>query len=405
MKYIIALCLHLLPIFIIGQDWDILYKFSPEQTLQKIKFRNSQFGLTVGSLYNGSTKNIHRTTNGGQNWTDVSSGFTGMRFMDIFFVEDSLVYMSGNDGIILRSLDGGLNWNKLQTETKEQLWGLYFQSRKIGFAVGSNGTILKTTNGGTVWENIPTGINNLLYDVTFTYNGIGFASGSNILLRTDNGGDSWFPVQNFPYKAPADWIRSIQFTNNLDGFACADIGRIYRTSDGGEHWERLNSPTEEALLDLDFLDDNHGLVCGFNGTILFTEDRGQTWKAMTTPLANEHFYSVDYVGEQDAFVCTHYGKILKLHKAVQTNDWKLEEISLFPNPCMDEINISQLASSDFKPLFYELYNATGELIQRNTIRSTEDSSIPTNQLTPGNYFLYLSSMHSDRKQMIKIIKQ
>jgi photosystem II stability/assembly factor-like uncharacterized protein len=114
--------------------------------------------------------------------------------------------------------------------------------------------ILKTEDGGESWVSIPTGINNLLYSICFVDDKKGFASGSNVLLRTDDGGDSWTAVKDFPFTPPADWIRRIKFVNTQVGYACADIGRIYKTEDGGAHWTSLSSGVQEALMDLDFAD-------------------------------------------------------------------------------------------------------------------------------------------------------
>lgn len=404
MKSILLPCILCLSVPLSAQEWNDVYHFNPEQTLQKIRFHDPSLGLTVGSLYNGSTNNIHRTTNGGKTWTDHSSGYTGMRFMDIFYVEDSVVFMSGNDGLILRSLDGGRNWVTLKTGTSEQLWGLWFQSRKIGFAVGSNGIILRTTNGGTVWDEIPSGVNNLLYDVVFTPSGKGFASGSNILLQTENGGDSWSPVTGFPFKAPADWIRSMRFLDDNNGFACADIGRIYRTTDGGNSWERLNSPTTEALFDIDFLDHDHGLICGFNGTILRTSNGGDAWLPMSSPLGNEHLYSVDITSSGEAYICTHFGHILKLQKLVNTNDWQWTEVELFPNPTQDYINLRFLFDGDLsRKLHYEISDLSGRIeIQGEADSNSEPISVKP--MPPGNYIVKVFDKKHFATQSIQLIK-
>jgi len=217
-----------------GQDWKDIYRFAPAQTLNKIKFLDGQTGFTAGSLYNGSFENIHITHDGGKTWVNANSGYTAMRFMDIFIVDANTIYMSGNEGIVIRSIDGGVHWETLNTGTKEQLWGIHFLTKAIGVAVGSNGIIIRTINGGTDWEIIPSGISNLFYDVFFTPQGIGFASGSNALYKSTDMGASWNPVSQFPFQAPADWIRSIKMVNETIGYACADIGRIYKTIDGGD---------------------------------------------------------------------------------------------------------------------------------------------------------------------------
>jgi len=323
----------------VSQDWKDHYHFNPQQTLNRIKFLDGMTGFTAGSLYNGSTENIHITHDGGKTWTDASSGYTAMRFMDIFIQDLSTIFMSGNEGLVIRSKDGGKSWQTMNTNTKEQLWGIYFTSAEIGFAVGSNGIIIRTKNGGNDWETIPTGINNLFYDVYFTPQGIGFASGSNTLWKTDDLGLSWYPIADFPFEAPADWIRCIKMVNEKVGFACADIGRIYKTEDGGDHWERLESGVQEPLFDLDFVDELHGIVCGFNGTILKTDDGGLSWTPMISPLGIEHLYSIDLISKDLGFICTHTGRVLKLNMASGTHLANTDLITVYPNPSTNYIKL------------------------------------------------------------------
>ncbi len=327
---------------VFAQDWKDVYHFNPSQTLNKLKFLNDQTGFTAGSLYNGSKENIHITHDGGKTWSNVSSGYTSMRFMDIFILDSSTIFMSGNDGIIIRSTDGGGSWQTMHTGITEQLWGIYFLNQNLGFAVGSNGTIIRSTNGGLDWESVPTGISNLFYDVFFTKQGIGFASGSNVLYKTIDNGDNWFPVTDFPFEAPADWIRSIKMVNENTGYACADIGRIYKTTDGGDHWIRLQSGTQEALFDVSFVDELNGMICGFNGTILSTNDGGQSWKQLANPISNEIFYSIDLITKDLGYICTHTGHILKLNLKTGLKDeiYADHKDLLYPNPCQNNVHLT-----------------------------------------------------------------
>ncbi|MBK6351923.1 MAG: hypothetical protein IPF46_00635 [Saprospiraceae bacterium] len=187
-----------------AQSWKEITRFSPQQTIQKIRFLTSELGYCVSSLYNGSTMNIHKTTNGGLSWTDQSSGYSN------------------------------------------PVYGHFYPQRTNRFL-----------------------------------------------------------------GPPADWIRRIKFVNTQVGYACADIGRIYKTVDGGTKWTSLNSGVQEPLMDLDFADVLTGVVVGFNGTILKTTDGGQSWTQMPSPLGPEHLFSVDLVNQNSGFICTCLGRILR----------------------------------------------------------------------------------------------
>lgn len=294
-----------------AQDWREIQRFNPAQTIQKIRFLNSELGYCTSSLYNGSTMNIYKTTNGGLSFTPQNSGYASMRFMDIFIRDEQTVWICGNEGLILHTRDGGLKWETQNSGTREQIWGIAFTDDLHGHACGANGLLLRTADGGKTWEQRPSGINNLFYSIYFIDGQKGFASGSNVLMRTDDGGENWYKVTNFPFSPPADWIRRIVFADDRTGYACADIGRIYKTTDGGDSWTRLESGVQEALMDLDFADAEVGVAVGFNGTILRTVNGGSSWEQMQSPLGAEHLFSVDLISKNLGFIATHQGRILK----------------------------------------------------------------------------------------------
>ena len=105
-----------------SQGWFINNTFSPAQSLQAIKFYDANTGYTTAPVYGGSMMEIHKTTNGGQTWTDQNAGYTGERFMCIWIINPDTVYISGNDGHILKTVNGGQNWVTKRSDTLVQLW-------------------------------------------------------------------------------------------------------------------------------------------------------------------------------------------------------------------------------------------------------------------------------------------
>jgi photosystem II stability/assembly factor-like uncharacterized protein len=54
----------------------------------------------------------------------------------------------GEDGTILRTINGGAAWTAQDSGTTNWLSGVSFIDANTGWAVGGSGTILHTTNGG-----------------------------------------------------------------------------------------------------------------------------------------------------------------------------------------------------------------------------------------------------------------
>ncbi len=117
------------------------------------------------------------------------------------------------------------------------------------WASGTGGTVLRSTDGGVTWEARP------------------IAEARSFDLRD---------------------IEAISATVAYAMVAGSDTGRIYKTTDGGEHWVRQYDDTRKGIfLDaLAFWDESHGVAMGdpMNGhfVVLRTEDGGATWTQAPT---------------------------------------------------------------------------------------------------------------------------
>ena len=62
------------------------------------------------------------------------------------------------------------------------------------------------------------------------------------------------------------------------------------------------------------------------------------------------------------------------------------EIKVFPNPVTDILNI-QLKSSDNQPVFWELYNQSGQKVKSSTILNNENIQVDFSPYENGAYFI------------------
>ncbi len=116
---------------------------------------------------------------------------------------------------------------------------VFFLNDSVGFVVGicggNNITIKKTTNYGESWYIVHDTINAWIYDIYFPSDSVGYASTYENVLKTTDGGESWFyptpEFEGYPY-------RSIVFQDNTIGFGCfADGSAAFaKTIDGGYTW-------------------------------------------------------------------------------------------------------------------------------------------------------------------------
>lgn len=129
-----------------GGYWTTPYS-TITSNLNDIHFINSNKGYIVGG------SQILETTNGGFSWYSYTSYPT--LYQDLTFQNTQVGFAVGYYGTIMKTIDGGLNWELKHLASGYELRKIYFVNDTIGFTIGSNGIILRTTNGGGTMESYP----------------------------------------------------------------------------------------------------------------------------------------------------------------------------------------------------------------------------------------------------------
>ncbi|MEA2172444.1 MAG: hypothetical protein QOD00_36, partial [Blastocatellia bacterium] len=137
----------------------------------------------------------------------------------------------GSDGAILRTNDGGFEWETQNSPVSSTLYGLYVKDEKRALAVGARGIVLTTTNGGEKWTIRLTGSREHLYSVAFAPDdkSCGWAVGTHgVILKTKDGGNNWSPLASNT-KAH---LFSVSFADKHTGAAVGERGALLLTTDG-----------------------------------------------------------------------------------------------------------------------------------------------------------------------------
>lgn len=394
-------------------QWVQVLSLNPAQSLHEIEFYDQNTGYTVSTLYNSSTMNIYKTTNGGLNWTAQNSGYTATRFMSIDILHPDTVFISGNFGIILRTTNGGLNWVRQPTsDTTTQLWGLEFTNSFTGYCCGSGGRIYKTTNAGTNWNILNSGSNTQLYKLFFVNDNTGYVSGAPVVLKTTNAGSSWFPL-DVNVQPPLEFFRDIKFTDENTGYLIADVGRVRKTTNAGVNWTLLTTGTTEALFSLSFPTPDTGYVGGDHGIVLKTTNAGDNWTIQQTSL-NEFLYGIAFTSAVEGLACSWSGKILKTTNGgtitfVSNSNTIAEGYFLkqnYPNPFNPSTNIefSLLRNEEVNLVVYDyLGREVQTLVSEPVSAGTYSVSFNGENLSGGVYFYKLTAgAFSETKKMLLI---
>ena len=370
-----------------AQDWEEVIAFEPAQSMRSIKFANELVGYTNGALYNGSTYNIHKTTDGGNTWIDQSSGYAnGMSFNDTYVFSEDTVMMCGLYGIVIYTTDGGENWISNTVTGAGQLSSISFVG-ETGYVTGDNGYIFKTDNMGESWTQIASPTGTTLNDIYFITEDFGFVNGWGYIGYTHDGGQTWQQPQTFPSPYPAWALREFSFVNESVGYVCGDAGLVFKTIDGGKNWELMdNLPDEDnsSVQSIVALDENTVYTCGHAGTIMHTLDGGDNWELMSSSSQN-NLISMDFTPGGTGFICTWFGEVLSY-----TN----------PNPLPTVLNLTATVSEDDIALAWDA-PATGTPNSFNVYRDNEMVGNTTNLsyddmgLAPGTYEYYVTAVYDE----------
>ncbi len=103
-----------------------------------LSFLNSLTGYIGGS-------DIYSTHDGGDNWTQYGTNYN-LKSMKI--INQNISYGVGSAGKIIKTTNGGTNWSVLTSGITEDLYNIFFLDSFTGWCVGANGKILKTVTGG-----------------------------------------------------------------------------------------------------------------------------------------------------------------------------------------------------------------------------------------------------------------
>jgi len=168
-------------------------------------------------------------------------------------------------------------WQILNTEFNENLYGISFTDSLTGWICGENGLMLHTTDGEN-WAQQTTPVTVNLYDVFFINDSKGWACGdSGVVIRTNDSGEVWEIVVTPIDDRKLSAIEFTQISGSLYGYSVGDTSSI-ATPDGGDTWYGGSTPI--MFYDVTFWDPYDG----FRGCFLTpfemqcTEDFGSTWE-------------------------------------------------------------------------------------------------------------------------------
>ena len=279
--------------------------------LRGVAFRDALTGWICGA--DGT---LRRTVDGGGSWTSVF-GPSARFFTDVKVIGDS-IFLTGDDGHLCASHNGGDTWTVYPTNLSITFWASSFTSVNAGWAVGGGATIC-------IWD----GSNwspQTVAGFTGTFYGV-YAVGSTGWVVGENGAIFRYVDGNWVAQSSGftGTFYDVAFGNEKCGLAVGSGGAIYCTKDGGDTWEPLDSGVTDDLYACVVVSPKVAYCAGDNGVILKTEDCGETWTPVSLDAAVP-LHGLDIVAGQGFLV------------------GDLGEAFTFSNPTITDIPLFSLSS-------------------------------------------------------------
>ncbi|MFC2131144.1 YCF48-related protein [Bacteroidota bacterium] len=251
----------------------------------------------------------------GSGTTQIGAGSIGTseNLNDAHFLDQQTGFVVGGNGMIIKLISGGAEWQLKNGNTSKNLSKVVFSSQNVGFIIGKNSLIMKTTDGGETWikkhDDDPV-TDRMLFDIVFPSSLLGYAVGEDgLMLKTEDAGETWTVVDA---ETLSD-IYAVDFTS-IDGYIVGEWGLIKRTNDNGATWIKQSSNTLQDLTDIYFSSSTTGYVIGTNGTILRTVNRGTDWNVMNAN-TEANLNSIVFADQNTAYIAADEGKIVKTSDA------------------------------------------------------------------------------------------
>ena len=201
---------------------------------------------------------------------------------------DGVLWAGGHDGVIVHSTDGGQTW----TRRRMQVWtpdyadpldgvpvmDILMVDGMNGFAIGAYAMFLETRDGGVTWE--PRGIINYDEPEPAPEPAVETASAD----ADAPAADDWtFDASDLELEAEADpHLYAMARTDEGHLVIAGERGAFFRSTDGGQTWERDRLPYEGSMFGILSFGGEHLLVHGLRGNVLESHDLGRSWTNVET---------------------------------------------------------------------------------------------------------------------------
>ncbi len=229
---------------------------------------------------------------GGVSWSQ-SPTPTSVMLTAVHFPSAQSGWAVGHDGVILATHDGGVTWaRQFDGRQGDQQMLEAAQAQLARLPAARAGTPEAPSNLRMALEDavagsqaaVEAGPSRPLLAVRFANDKTGFAAGSfGQLFATDDGGQHWNYIGDRLDNTEGLHLNALTLSPDGRIYIAAEAGTVFVSTDMGRSWARSNSGYKGHLYGVLPLPGEALIAYGFNGHLFRSTDGGQAWKPLLSP--------------------------------------------------------------------------------------------------------------------------
>ena len=261
---------------------------------------------------------------------------------------------------VYKSIDGGISWTSISQNFANNIDHLKIASSDNNYMyLAINGEFWYTTDGGMLWtqSSLNLGVNRIINSIAVhptdpTKIAIATTDNQKVLVSTDNGAS----------------FTSIAW--DLPGSSFIPQAVVWQ--DNGKD----------------------GLYVGMNYGVFYTDNAiGNTWTAFNNGLPNVRINELEINNVEGKIYAATYGRGLwrsnLYNSTLKVDDFTLNDLSIYPNPASNEINLKWNNSEDVS---IRIYNSLGKLMfYGKKINLFQNFKVDVSSFDSGVYYVKLNS--------------
>lgn len=244
--------------------------------INKSFWLNGNVGFICGGE-KGSVGYIYKTIDGGKSW--INNYSVNASFYDILFVNDTVGYCCGENMMVLKTIDAGINWLPFTKSNNSDnfyygtLYGIMHLQNKVWFFGGKNFNIgfVICTQGNLMKDGFNGFSNEMRCGIPIDSNKY-MACGYGLCYKTIDNSNTFSP-----YDLGNDYFTSYSYVNRSLGFLSGFNGGVYKinpeTNESSQIFKLKKKLQKQFHFNsVYFESENDGWVVGNDGAFAKTND-------------------------------------------------------------------------------------------------------------------------------------